>query len=89
MELIITFLRIVGLAFIISRFEPLQWIWETLTQMSNNILLLALSVSTTCMKCLSLWIGIISGHFWLGVIASIFSMVYEKYLSKWERVKAN
>lgn len=55
MEIII---KTILLAFLITQFEPIQWVLEMLP---NNIFTAILTMLLTCLKCCSFWVGLIDG----------------------------
>ncbi len=81
----ITLLKILLIAYSVSRIEPIKWFFDALHVKYDLLIVPVASLLLTCFKCLSLWIGVISGHPYEGMIASIIATIYEKYFSQWER----
>lgn len=85
---LIVVIKIIGLAWFITRFEPIEWILESMK--SKNYLLQLIidivNVILTCMKCSAFWIGLIfSGSIWIALLASYVSLLYEKIIGPWEK----
>lgn len=69
-------------SWIISRFEPLQWL---LNYLPNNKIKFLLQTLTGCIKCVSLYMGIIiSGNIFLPTFSSFIAMLYDKTIGGWE-----
>jgi len=81
MEIII--IKTILLAFLITQFEPIQWVLELLP---NNIFTAILTMLLTCLKCCSFWVGLIIGGFWIGCTAFTIGYVIDKILMKLNRV---
>jgi len=78
-------LKIMGLGWFISRFEPLQWVIDAIRMnfkpSRNTIHLLfdLISVLTTCGKCAAFWTGLIlTGNIWMAITASFLLFWYDK-----------
>jgi len=84
---IILILKILGLSYIVSKFTPLRQFINfigLLIKKRNpsplNILIFeSVEELLTCWKCLSLWIGIIFGGLWIGIISSILALFIYQY----------
>lgn len=90
MEMTLQIIYTILIGFVISRFEILDWIFESLSEMKFNqfttVMVSVTHVIFTCMKCLCFWIGLlVYGNIIVGCIAFIVSMIYDKFFSKWER----
>jgi hypothetical protein len=60
---LILILKIMGLAYVISQFAPLTWLYDYLP---NGVLKSSLNLLTSCFKCCSFWLSLImSGNIWL------------------------
>ena len=87
---IILILKILGMAWVITKFEPIQWVLEILqskikpNNITLNLILNIIITITTCFSCCSMWCGFILGGFWYGILCYIISFVYSKKLSLWE-----
>jgi len=85
LENIITILKVLGLAFLITRFEPIKWLFEILSiKYGNTLIFNLIYLLVSCMKCCATWIGLIMGGIWIGIISFILSFVYTKCCSVWE-----
>lgn len=72
---IILLLKIIGLGFLITNFEPLQWV---LDKLPNNMIQWNLKLLTGCLKCASFWISLI----WIqNIWFSIFIFFIAKAIS--------
>lgn len=74
------------LSHLITKFEPLHWTLDVLWDLKPKsvvlqTLLATLRLGTSCMKCCSLWLGIFTGGFWVGVVTSFLSYLYTQLLS--------
>lgn len=78
---IITLFKIFLLSHLIVKFEPLQWFLESLslyftknviTKLIYNLLIDALS----CIKCMSFWIGLIMGNFWIACLSTFIGYLW-------------
>jgi len=70
------------ISWLISRFEPLQWFIKIFP---NNKLRFLIETLTTCIKCVSLYMGlIISGNIFLPAFSSFIAMIYDKTIGQWE-----
>lgn len=84
--MIIIILKILGLSYLITHFEPIKWIFDLLEiKFSNNILFNILYLMMSCLKCTSFWIGLIMCGLYVGIICFIISFIYEKNFSNWEK----
>lgn len=62
---IILLLKILGLGFLISNFEPIQWIIDYLP---DNMIKWNLMLLFGCLKCVSFWISLIwMGNIWFSI----------------------
>lgn len=75
------------IAFVITRFQPIQWVMEALlTKTKNNLILLLIDQLLTCLKCCTFWLALLmTGDIFLASVAFIIAFVYDKNLSMWER----
>jgi len=82
METAITLVSIFLLSWVISRFEPIHMITESLpNKLVYNIIRLVLS----CLKCLSFWITLsITGNIFLASGLAFFSFWYDKIIGRLE-----
>ena len=71
----ILILKILALAWLISGFEPLQWLVELLP---NNLFKYFIVVLTSCFKCCSMWVGFALGGIWYACAASFIAATYTK-----------
>lgn len=74
-------LKILLLAWFITKFEPISWILEILEPSipKNNISTLIFNISRLslgCLKCASFYIGLIMGGFWVGCLSSFIAYLY-------------
>jgi len=87
---LIIIIKILGLSWVITKFDPLYWILEAIKkriEQKNLILNLIMNVIitiTTCFSCCSMWIGFLIGGFWFGILSYIIAFIYTKKLSLWE-----
>lgn len=80
---ITSILKILILAYTISRFEPIGWILDLLP---NKLILNIFKLGMTCSKCLCLYVGLIlTGNIWMAMIASFLMVLYERSIGKWEQ----
>lgn len=90
--MILSFLILVGqiclTSYTVTRFEPLQRIVSKFLTNSNSDRLGfkgALGKVLSCVRCLSLWVGIIVfGNVWAAMLASLIMFIYDKNFSTWE-----
>lgn len=76
-------LKILILAYTISRFEPIGWILDLLP---NKLILNIFKLGMTCSKCLALWIGILCfNQLYIALAASFIMVLYERSIGKWEQ----
>lgn len=84
MEIIITIFKIMGLAWFVSRFDPIQWVLEAVRSNFSNdrkfiqLLFMVLETITTCSKCAAFWIGLVLYGIWPALIASFIIFWYDK-----------
>lgn len=85
---LIIILKVLGLSFVITKFEPIIWVVEAI---QNNfkkpifgLIFGILKTILTCFSCCSMWIGFLMGGLWVGIISYIISFIYLKKLSRWE-----
>lgn len=69
---LILILRIIGLAWMITSFAPLQWLLDLLP---NNLFKYTIVLLTSCIKCASFWIGLAMGGIWYGIVSSFLAMI--------------
>jgi hypothetical protein len=81
MEILI--LKSILLAFLITQFEPIQWILDMLP---NNLFTAIITTLLTCLKCVSFWVGLIIGGFWIGCTAFIIGFVIDKILMRVNKI---
>lgn len=82
---LIIILKVLGLAFIITRFEPIQWVFEVLNKrFSKNIIFQMVYLLLSCLKCASFWIGLMMGGIWVAIFCFIVAFIYDKKFSGWE-----
>ena len=86
MEQLIILSKILGLAFFITKFAPINWILELLypSEKSNPFLILIyniVSLLTTCFSCCSFWVGTIFFGFWYGISAYVIAYLYNQILA--------
>jgi hypothetical protein len=74
-------MKVIGLAYVITTFAPITWVIELLP---DNLIKYLLVVLTGCHKCCSLWLGIVMGGIWIGVIASIIAEILTKIKQYYE-----
>ena len=81
----ILILKIIGLAWFITRFEPLQWIFDALRMNFKpnrhiiHLLFDLVNVLTTCGKCAAFWTGLIISHsIWIALLSSFIIFWYDK-----------
>lgn len=88
MELLLSLGKTLVLSWLVTRFEPLQWLINLLPDKKIKFLI---QDATTCMKCMSLYLGLmISGDIYIAALASFLSVIYMKTLGVWEqKVKFN
>jgi hypothetical protein len=70
-EFLINIIKGIGLAFVITTFEPIQWV---LDMFKNNIFKYVAILLTSCWKCASFWLTLFMFGLWEAVAA--YSMVY-------------
>lgn len=78
--------KILLISYFVTRFEPVQWVIESLPKkIKDNILFNIFYLAITCFKCSSFWIGLIMSHnFYIATIAFIIAFIYDKKFSLWE-----
>lgn len=88
MELLLSLGKTLVLSWLVTRFEPLQWLINLLPDKKIKFLI---QDATTCMKCMSLYLGLmIFGDIYIAALASFLSVIYMKTLGVWEqKVKFN
>ena len=83
MEFLISLGKILVSSWLVTRFEPLQWLIDLLP---NNKFKFLIQDATTCMKCMSLYLGlIITGDIYMSALAAFLSVVYSKTIGLWEQ----
>lgn len=88
---IILIIKILLIAFVYTRFEPLHSWAANIIKNSKSVLKslvanLLHNNMTTCIKCLAFWVGLIMSHnFYIAAIAMILAFIYDKKFSSWER----
>ena len=84
---LLTLLKAIGLAFVITKFDPIKWIMDYLLfKTKNNLIILMIDKMLSCISCLSFWIAlIVSGNIWIASYIYILTFAYDKFLSGWER----
>lgn len=84
MEIILTYLyKTLLLSWLVTRFEPIQWLINLLP---NHRLKYLIIDATTCMKCMSLYIGLLISHdIYIAALASLLSVFYSKTIGAWEQ----
>lgn len=80
-EQIYLIIKVLGLAWLIVGFEPLQWLVDPLP---NNIFKYLTVVLTTCLRCCSMWVGFIMGGIWVGVTAAFIAVIYTKIKKRYD-----
>lgn len=89
---IINVLKIVGLAFVINKFDPIKWVFEAIIGVipENNITLIFLKLFVqiilkllTCLNCTSFWLGTILFGIWYGVISFFITFLYQRFIGDW------
>lgn len=74
------------LAYLFTRFEPVQTFLINLNKMYKNILTDLGLKMLSCLKCLSFWIILFMSYdIYLSIIGFIISFYYDKNLSQWEK----
>lgn len=68
--MIIEVLKILGIAFVITTFEPFQWILDMFPDSIYKYISILL---TSCWKCCSFWLGLILFGLWPAVIAYVIA----------------
>jgi hypothetical protein len=74
--------KILLLSHFIVKFEPIQWVLEIIKLKIKNdnvfdhLVLNILTLLTSCMKCCSLWLGLILYGLWPALIASYIAHIY-------------
>ena len=84
--MIILIIKTLILSFVITKFEPLQWLFDLLRpkfegRNISNLIFNAFYLATGCFKCCSLYVGFIIGGFWIGIISSIIAYLYLQLLA--------
>lgn len=83
MEIFIDLGKILVLSWLVTRFEPLQWLINLLPEKKIKYLL---QDATTCMKCMSLYLGLlITFNIYIAALASFLSVIYSKTVGQWEQ----
>jgi hypothetical protein len=71
------------LSWLVTRYEPIQWVIDTIP---SGRIKSVIQDATTCMKCMSLYIGLlISGSIYVAALASLLSVFYNKTIGEWEQ----
>lgn len=92
---IVLLIKIFLLSHLIVKFEPLHWLLESISHIftKNIVTKLAYNLfidASTCIKCTSLWIGILLGGFWIGILASFIAYLYSQLLMpKIDKIRIN
>lgn len=65
----------------ITKFQPFEWIMDVIRMKIGNrlvpsLILNCLNVLITCHKCSALWIGILCGGIWVGLVTSYLAYLY-------------
>lgn len=82
-DFLIDLAKILVTSWLVTRFEPLQWLINLLP---NNKLKYLIQDATTCMKCMSLYIGLlITFNIYIAAFASFLSVIYMKTIGQWEQ----
>lgn len=82
-DFLIDLAKILVVSWLVTRFEPLQWLINLLP---DNKLKFLIQDATTCMKCMSLYIGlIITFSIYIAAFASFLSVIYMKTIGQWEQ----
>lgn len=85
MILTILLIKSLLLAYLVTNFEPIQWIIEIIyEQNKDNKLIPYIVLPFTCGKCAAFWICLIMTHnIYLSIVASMIMIIFNKTLGKW------
>lgn len=80
----IEILKILGLAFIITKFEPINWLLDLVRPKNKYIRIITstIQLALTCMPCASFWIGLFGYGIWHGILSYFISYLWTKTISK-------
>jgi hypothetical protein len=84
---ILIIIKVLCIAFAVTRFEPLHWILDAINEKTkNNLFCLILSTILTCIKCFSFWTLLFITHsLFLASVGFIIAFIYDKNFSQWEK----
>lgn len=96
--IVISIFKPLLIAFVISRFEPKNYILDNIVATLNSyktktttilsIILLTFYLLIDCLKCTTFWLSLlITNNIYLAAISFIIAFIYDRYLSVWERPK--
>lgn len=87
LEIIILLSKILGLAFVITHFSPIQWVLDAIRQRVkkpiSRLLFDLITIPTWCISCCSFWLGLAMGGLWYGVTVYIVAYVYNQKVAPW------
>ena len=90
---ILVLCKILLLSWVITRFEPIEEIFEYITPKDPTMIAITLAIHKllTCYRCCSLWVGlIVFGNIWMALLACLIAFIYDKFFAAWEtRIKLN
>lgn len=75
------------ISFVITRFEPINWIMEPiLKKTNNNLILLILNQMISCYKCCSFWLTLLyTQNIFYASLAFIIAYTYDKTIGVREK----
>ncbi len=81
----ILLIKIILLSFLITQFEPIQWLLDLLP---SNLFSAIVTMLLTCLKCCSFWVGLVMTHsIWMASTAFFISFFLDKIILKLNIVK--
>jgi hypothetical protein len=82
----LTLIKIFLLSWVITRFEPIQWVGELLP---DNLLFNIIKTLLTCLKCCSFWLTLIwTGDIFQASLMAFIGFWYDKIIGYYEnRIK--
>lgn len=72
-----------GLAYLVTKFEPLKILVELATERYPNLFTYVVALFFTCMSCATFWITLLMFGFWPAVAAYFIATVFDKSIGKW------
>lgn len=80
---VIIVLKVLGLSWVINRLPIVSLLFNYLPE---NIFTLVLKLALECLKCTSLYVGlIITQNIWISILCSFIAMLYERTIGEWEK----